>query len=273
MAVRNRHAAAGPSTERGPGAVRVEDVPRIGHAEAMALTEQEDARFAEALRELAPSEWGLPTDCTGWDVRALAVHVTASAQAQASPLEFARQVVAGRPLTREIGGSHWVDGVNEAQLRARASWTPQELPQRWVESSGRALRSRRRMPAPLRALPLLPLGSALGTDLGWQPLGYLFDIGFTRDVWMHRVDLARAVGRAPRTTPEHDGRIVADIVAEWSTLHDEDFLLRLTGPAGGTYLRGAPSSSGVVEVDAVECCRVLSGRAEATGPLRHRLPL
>ena len=39
-------------------------------------------------------------------------------------------------------------------------------------------------------------------------------------------------------TTEHGERIIADIVAEWATLHTEPFTLHLTGPAGGTYRRG-----------------------------------
>ena len=48
------------------------------------------------------------------------------------------------------------------------------------------------MPAPVRALPVLPLGTGLGVHVGWQPLRYLFDMGFTRDAWVHRIDIARA---------------------------------------------------------------------------------
>ena len=255
------------------GAVPVGRVPRIGHDEAMRLTEVENRLFAEALASLSAVDWAAPTDCAGWDVHALVTHVIASAQAQASPVEFARQVRAGRPLTAEIGGVHWVDGLNEAQLRARADWGSTELPDRWAEASAQALAARRAMPAVLRRLPLLPLGEALGVRLGWQPLAYLFDVGFTRDVWMHRVDLARAVDRPFAVSAEHDGRLVADIVAEWATTHDDPFRLVLTGPAGGTFESGAPGSADTVELDAVECCRVLSGRADGPGPLRHRLPL
>lgn len=253
--------------------VQVAQIPRIDHDEAMRLTAAENKRFSAAIGELSTEDWSTPTDCTGWDARALVVHVIASAEAQANPVEFFRQVRAGRPLTAEIGGTHWVDGLNEAQLRARRTWATATLPERWDTAAGRALTARRRMPALVRRLPLLPLGEALGLDLGWKPLGYLFDIGFTRDVWMHRVDLARAVDRPLVPTAEHDGRIVADIVAEWATTHTDDFRLTLTGPAGGTYERGNPDATSTVEIDAVECCRVLSGRADAPGVLDHRLPL
>lgn len=127
------------------------------------------------------------------------------------------------------------------------------------------------MPAPIRALPLLPIGDALGTHIGWQPLRYLFDMGFTRDVWMHRMDIARAAGLDPELTAEHDGRIVADILAEWSRRHGEPYSLTLDGPAGAAFVAGEGGSP--QSVDAVEFARILSGRADGPGVLRHKLPL
>lgn len=46
---------------------------------------------------------------------------------------------------------------------------------------------------------------------------------FTRDVWAHRMDIAVAPGHQMDLDAEHDGRIVADIVAdivaEWALTH------------------------------------------------------
>lgn len=245
----------------------------IGHDEAMKLTAVENERFADLLEHLDDADWAAATDCTGWDVRALVVHVTASAQAQASPVEFLRQVRAGRPLTAEIGGVHWVDGLNEAQLRARTDWQASTLASRWRTESSRALKARTSMPGLLRRLPLLPIGEGLGVNLGWKPLSYLFDIGFTRDTWMHRVDTARATGHDLVLTAEHDGRLVADVVTEWAGTHDDPFRLELTGPAGGSFARGHAGPDDVLQIDAVEALRIMSGRGEPLGPLRHRLPL
>jgi uncharacterized protein (TIGR03083 family) len=250
---------------------RADQIPAVGHAEAMRLTETENARFLEQLRGLTDKQWHSPTDCTGWSVRDVVVHLIASAQAQANPLEFIRQVVAGRPLTAQIGGEHWVDGMNEAQLRARTSWTASMLPDLWEQHSAAALKARRRMPALIRALPVLPIGTGLGVRIGWQPLRYLFDMGFTRDVWMHRIDIARATDVTPKLTPDHDGRIVADILAEWSRRHAEPFTLTLSGPAGGQFHAGEGGEPQTV--DATQFARILSGRAAGSGVLRHKLPL
>jgi hypothetical protein len=118
---------------------------------------------------------------------------------------------------------------------------------------------------------VLPLGTGLGVHVGWQPLRYLFDMGFTRDAWVHRIDIARAAGIAPELTAEHDGRIVADILAEWSRRHGQPYTLTLRGPAGGDFTGGHGGEEQAV--DAVEFVRILSGRAEGAGVLRHKLPL
>jgi uncharacterized protein (TIGR03083 family) len=248
--------------------VPVAEIPRIGHDEAMAITAEENHRLQQAIDTIDGESWREPTDCTRWDVRDIVVHLVASAEAQASQVEFGRQMWRGRKLTAEIGGVHWVDGLNEAQLRARTHLTDSELPTLWASTSQRALRTRKAMPRPVRALPILHLAPRV-----WKPLGYLFDIGFTRDVWMHRIDLARALHRPFTATADHDRRIVADIVAEWSTTHSDPFTLHLTGPAGGVYGRTTEPDDEVVEIDAIDCCRILSGRGTPTGVLRHPLPL
>jgi uncharacterized protein (TIGR03083 family) len=248
--------------------IKASEIPRIKHDEAMAITAAENHRLWELLIDIKPDEWSLPTDCTRWDVRAIVVHLIAAAEAQASVVEFVRQTIAGRRLMEEIGGIYPVDGMNEAGVRARSLLTTEELPDWWSRVAAEALGFRRRMPAPIRALPLFRLDRGL-----WKPLGYLYDIGFTRDVWMHRVDLSRAIGRTFNATAQHDGRIVADIIAEWATTHTDPFTLKLTGPAGGTYLRDSADPGDRLKVDAIDCCRILSGRGTPVGVLHHPLLL
>ncbi|MGH9089875.1 MAG: maleylpyruvate isomerase family mycothiol-dependent enzyme [Acidimicrobiales bacterium] len=245
----------------------VASIPRIDHREAMSIAATENAKFGDLLRSLDAADWAKPTDCTRWDVHALAAHVVGSAAGQASIREFARQVRKGRPLVAEIGGGFWWDGMNELQVRERAGLGAAALVAEWDAASARALRARARLPRPVAGLRLLDLPAPVGR----QPLSYLFDVGFTRDVWMHRVDMARAAGKELDLDPDHDGRIVADIVAEWAGTHGETFSLDLGGPAGGRFRAGSGGEH--VETDAVELCRILAERGHGTGILSHPLPL
>ena len=86
----------------------------------------------------------------------------------------------------------------------------------------------------------------------------------------YRVDIARAHWSRVELTPEHDGRLIADVVAEWARRHDKPFSLTLTGPAGKEYISG--ESGEHITIDAVEFCRILSGRATGTGLLDQKVP-
>ena len=68
---------------------------RIGRPEARRLAEEEFQRFADLAAALTSDEWTLPTDCTAWDVRKIALHVLGSADAQASVAEVAHQMRRG----------------------------------------------------------------------------------------------------------------------------------------------------------------------------------
>ena len=248
-------------------ATDVGTIPRIAHDEAMRVAARENEKFAELLRSFGPEDWSKPTDCALWDVHALVAHVVGAAAGQAAPREFIRQVRKGRPLKVEIGGQFWWDGMNEFQVRERSGHSPAQLIAEWDTASARALRARRGLPRPLARLPLLNLPAPVGR----QPLAYLFDVGFTRDVWMHRIDLARATGTTLDLDGHHDGRIVADLVAEWAATHGEPFVLTLDGPAGAMFRAGTDGER--VDIDAVEFARILAERGHGTGILRHPLPL
>ena len=79
---------------------------------------------------------------------------------------------------------------------------------------------------------------------------------------MHRIDTTRATNTELVLTADHDGRIVAEIVAEWARRHGQPFTLELTGEAGGNFTAGEGGEHMVM--DAVEFCSVLAGRGEAT---------
>jgi uncharacterized protein (TIGR03083 family) len=239
---------------------------RIRRPEARVLAETEFVRFAEMAASLTPEEWSTPTDCTGWDVRAMLLHVLGSADAQASVRQFLHQLRRGVPLNKEIDSHHWVDGLNELQIRERRELTNDELVAQLTTIGPKAVKGRWGTPPPMRYLPI-----PFGPPIGWTGLKYLLDVGFTRDVWAHRIDVHAAIGRPMHLTPEHDDRLVADIVGEWADLHGEPFELVLEGPAGGTFTQGTGGER--VEIDALDFVRTLSGRLTGTGVLRHPLPL
>jgi uncharacterized protein (TIGR03083 family) len=242
-------------------------IPAIGHDEAMRITQAEFERMLAAMRDLDPEDWSRPTDNTEWNVREMLLHLLGTADANASVREMVSQMVRGKRLFDEIGGHHWVDGLNEIQIRDRATLSNAAIVERYAAVIPRAVQARRRMPAPVRALPILPMGEPFGR----KPVGYLTDMGFTRDVWMHRADLARATGRPMELTAAHDGRIVADIVREWAALYGHAFSLELEGPAGGAFVAGTGGEP--LRTDAVDFVRVLSGRGEPTGLLAYSFPL
>jgi uncharacterized protein (TIGR03083 family) len=247
--------------------VDVTSIARIDHDEAMHITAEENRKFGELLEALSPAQWSTPTECTLWDVRAMAAHIVGSAASQASPREFFRQKRGGKPICKELGSPFWWDGMNELQVRERASSTIQQLISEWNTVSAKALKSRTTMPRPIAGLKQLKLPEPVGR----QPLSYLFDIGFTRDVWAHRIDIAHAIGVEPDHDAVHDGRIVADIVAEWTTTHGEPFTLVLDGPSGGTFVHRTGSEE--IHISVVDFVRTLAERITATGVLRHTLPL
>lgn len=231
------------------------------HADWVRAAAEEYRRLLALLGELDAEAWSAPTDCTGWDVRAVVAHLAGAAQWPASVRESVRQQRHGRRL---LPDAETVDGMNELQVRERADRTPAQLLEELAEAAPRAVRARSRLPRPIRALPV-PFGPPLGT----KPLGYLYDRILTRDAWLHRIDICRAVGRSPLLTADHDGRIVADVVDEWAELHGQPVELVLTGPAGGRWQRGTAGEW--LELDAVEFCRILSGRDAGAGLLATRV--
>jgi uncharacterized protein (TIGR03083 family) len=244
--------------------IPIESVRAIDRREAAAIAVVENQRFVDLVRSLRGDDWAKPTDCPAWDVRALVSHVLGAMDANASFREFAHQ---GRAGKKAAGNGPFIDGMTSVQVRERAHLTPAELVDRVAAQAPRAARGRAKIPALMRRMPMKQ--AVGGVEETWR-VGYLMDIIFTRDTWMHRVDIARATGAQLVLTAEHDGRIVADVVAEWSRRHGRPFTLDLEGPAGGTFTSGSGGDD--ISLDAVELCRVLSGRANGAGLLTQEVP-
>jgi hypothetical protein len=116
----------------------------------------------------------------------------------------------------------------------------------------------------------MPVLQPAGDRLEPWTFGYLIDVILSRDPWMHRIDIARATGRDLVLTADHDGVLVADVAAEWAERHGQACTLTLTGPAGGSWVRGTGGPQ--LELDAVEFCRLLSGRGRGDGLLNIPVP-
>lgn len=237
--------------------------PVLDRTTALRLAETEYLRYLDQLTTLDPDDWTRPTDCPAWDVRAMAGHNLGQAEMAGSLPEMVRQFVAmGR---REEQG---VDALTAHQVESNQGLSRDELIERYRAAIPRAVRGRRRRS---RLIGSLTVGKepVNGVEEPWT-FGFMFETILTRDTWMHRIDTAEATGRPLKLTPEHDGVLVADVVAEWAGRHGAPFTLQLTGPAGGSWSSGDGGEE--LTLDAVLFARTLSGRAPGGGLLAVQVP-
>jgi uncharacterized protein (TIGR03083 family) len=236
----------------------------IGHREAMVLAETEFARMVAQLRSLSADEWCRPTVCELWDVRAMAAHVLGMAEAQASLRQFAHDF---RAANKRKGGK-MIDAMTAAQVGERSTLTPAAVVDRLAEVAPKAVKARRRTPAPIRWAVRMKQDPPFDTER-WR-FGYLVDTIFTRDTWMHRLDISRATGHPMVLTAEHDGRLIADVVADWARRHGQPFTLTLAGAAGGEWSVGDGGEH--LELDALDFCCVVGSRQRGAGLLATEVP-
>ena len=236
----------------------------LDRATALQLAATEYERYLDLLRSLDPDDWSRPTDCPAWDVRAMAAHNLGMAELAGSLPEMIRQF-SGSARRQEAG----VDAMTAYQVEQRRGLDPSEIIDRYAQALPRAVRGRRRRSTLIGRLTMPDKQKLNGVEESWT-FGYLFETILTRDTWMHRIDTAQATGRPLVLTPEHDGALVADVVAEWAARHGAPFTLHLTGPAGGRWSSGTGGEE--LSLDAVLFVRTLSGRAPGSGLLSVQMP-
>jgi uncharacterized protein (TIGR03083 family) len=242
-----------------------ESFATMSHGVAMKLAETEIGRMMNVVDQLRPADWSLPTECEKWDVKALLSHQLGVMESNASLREFVRQYLVATKKARH-SGRPLVDEMTASQVADHAALSPSELSDRLRSKAQASVRGRRRMPRLMRSMPIKPGAPFEGT---WK-LGYLVGTIMNRDFWMHRVDLTRASGLEMVLTPEHDGVIVSDVVSEWARAHGQPYKLVLQGAAGGSFAQGQRGEQ--MSLDAVEFCRVLSGRGQGSGLLSQKVP-
>lgn len=233
--------------------VLASDLPQTDRDQAAVIGEAEGRTALQFLRQLGDRDWQRPTDCTEWDVRTVVSHLVAQCEDGLHLGTMLRRELAGR---RRYPGKAGVDAHMAAQVDDHRSEAGPELVERFALLWPRAVRARRRRPGVLRRItidsgvPVMPRFS----------IGYLLDVIYNRDLWMHRLDLARATGR-PFTTGDHDRQIVEQVIRDlaigWPAA---PVALELTGPAGGSWLIGSGEPAASVRADAVACMRWLAGR-------------
>ena len=195
----------------------------LDRATALRLAKTEYGRYLDQLRALGPDDWTRPTDCPAWDVQAMAAHNLGMAEMAGSLPEMVRQFVAANRRDEE-----GVDALTAHQVETRRALTQPEIIERYAAAAPRAVRGRRRRSSLIGQMTMPDKEVVNGVEERWTA-GFVFETILTRDTWMHRIDTAEAIGRPPALTADHDGVLVADVVAEWAARHGAPYGLRLTG--------------------------------------------
>ncbi|MFP5352324.1 MAG: maleylpyruvate isomerase family mycothiol-dependent enzyme [Actinomycetota bacterium] len=230
-----------------------EVVPAVAltRIEANRLMSSQYEALLSTLRELPEDAWHAVTDCDPWTVKDIVAHLIGWAEAMTSFAQFRRQLFEGRRRARELG--NLLDAVNQVQVDDRASMSPQQLLERWEVVMPRFERLRRRAGVVGKALPFYE-----GSVIGFTNVAYLASTIYTRDAFMHRIDISRAADTELRLG-RREQRLIEDVLVDWSRRTGAAARVNLEGPAGGSYLVGTGAIA-TIEGDAVEMARVLAGR-------------
>ena len=227
----------------------------IARAEVDVLALEEWKRLLAFLETLNDDDWQKPTMCTEWTVRDMVAHQAGAYATYSSFGEFRRQY-----LNPPQKGRLPEDVINAIQIADRKHKTNAELIAEIREQGPHTIKNRHRIPFFMRAIWLpRPGGSKLY-------LSYMLDVIYSRDTWMHRVDLARATNREMMLTREHDARMVAlvmrDVNAQLAPKIGGDALdVELTGTAGDSWRIGQGTNArATLRMDAVEFNIYASGR-------------
>jgi uncharacterized protein (TIGR03083 family) len=243
-----------------PALVHARAILPLSHREAQAMATLELERFLALVTSLSEDAWEKPTACPRWNVQQMLAHVTGAAASYASFAEFTRQNSFKVQRPYRVSGLSYLDSLNQIQVNDRAAAPPAALIDELRTVGPRAIATRARLPVLLRSLRM-PLPA-----LGLVPVGYLTDLIYTRDMWMHRLDLCRATGREMVMTPEHDGRIVSLVMRDvakklTATLRKTSMVYHLSGGVDGTWQLGAkvpPATT--LHLDVVDFNLLASGR-------------
>ncbi|MBI4901659.1 MAG: maleylpyruvate isomerase family mycothiol-dependent enzyme [Actinobacteria bacterium] len=237
--------------------LRARELPQTASRTARTNLAAEYEALLTQVDGMGADDWRRPTDCTGWTVRDMVAHLAGAAECSASKAGMARHY--GYAWRTSIGTSAtFVDQLCASQIRSRTQLSVGQVAEdlrRWAREAPAKVEGWPRLLRRLR----LPAWTGLARG---ATLGYFLDVITIRDVWMHRVDLSRALG-APRDVTEAEAETVSqvtrDLDAAWAGAAVD---LTLTGRGGGTWRVGAGEPVAHVTEDAVAYLRLLSGRSD-----------
>jgi uncharacterized protein (TIGR03086 family) len=127
--------------------------------------------FGRRVTTVRPEQWGLPTPCTGWDVRALVNHV-----------------VSGNRWTPELLAGHTISDVGD---RLEGDLLGDDPVGAWTDSAAAAVAAARNSDL------TEPVQLSSGPELAAEYLTQVF-----ADLLIHTWDLARAVGADDTLEPD-----------------------------------------------------------------------
>lgn len=228
---------------------RAAGLPQTPPDEAASLATEQLTAYVAELRALDPADWSKPTDCSRWDVRQIAAHIAGELDESAHFTVLTRHLHRARKQ-RDTG---LADAINEQQQADRKHRPGPAIVSEIERLMPKAVRRRLKMPGLVRRVRVpgddLPAGSNFG---------YLFDVIYPRDVWLHRIDTARATGR-PLHPTAGDSAIIAQVVRDLARSWLERTWVLDLGEVG-RWLIGTGRPVATVRSDAVDYLRLLSGR-------------
>lgn len=241
----------------------------IIHATTVAATDRADAAaaypavmnaLAGAFETLTPEQWEMDTECTGWTVRHMAAHLLGAQEDALAIRTVLWRRMKGR---RRYPHLALLDAANQVQVDDHADLSVLQLCRAYRDNIPRVAH---RVGAFPRALAGIAVDKTMAPGNAPLRLGFLFNVIYLRDAWMHGMDLARATGQ-PRAATAADALVLAQIMRDAATAWGAGpaVELVLTGELSGTWQLGDGGSQAQLRSNGTELCRSLSGRLPATG--------
>ncbi|NDJ34715.1 MAG: maleylpyruvate isomerase family mycothiol-dependent enzyme [Chloroflexi bacterium] len=246
------------NTVQTPTTIDAATIPPVDVAEARALAEAELVRALELYESLGPADWDQPTACHLWTVQDILAHQAGACAGYARWGEFFRQMVFN--VSYILQGDELVDGVNRRQVEDRTGHTPQQLIEELRTEGPKAINTRLGLPGFVNGIR-----AEIGAPIGKQPVRYLMQIIYTRDMWMHRQDVCEATGRPYVVEAGHDGRMQALVMRDLLPLFERSaptVAIHIMGEAGGLFRYGEGDPEAWISMDMCAFNKLASRRLQ-----------